>query len=284
MTMNKLFQHQVEMLETTTAQFDMVMNAIKHNTTIKHYHYGDDKEGSEDDSDDDNNDDGNDDNNDDGNEGKQDDANDDGNEGKQDDANDDNNDDGNEGSQDDKGETYEISLGYVGPSSGFTKPITISADQSDTIQTMKAKMVACANSKGFTTDTFNVIRNGKFMDHEPWRRVAEYGFTGKWSYAVRLCGGGKRARAVTFGLQDDHVRDDDHNVVKKCFEFQAPSFKNWIAKLGPADLDNMARIVKSYKTTPDKIPGHAASLVAEMIELEAWALKNAVFYRVNSYS
>jgi hypothetical protein len=88
------------------------------------------------------------------------------------------------------GEEHEITLTHAGPSSGFTEPIVIFVGQTDTVETLKEKMVAFANSEGFKTDTFRVFRNGKGLDSEPWRRVAEYGFTGKWCYTIKVKGGG----------------------------------------------------------------------------------------------
>ena len=81
-------------------------------------------------------------------------------------------------------------------------------------------------------------------------------------------GGGNRARNIVTTAADAVVMYGDHEIVRACFMYQAPSIKQWIAWLSMGSLLQFISITKSYARSPLLIPLQAGRLIAEVAAAE----------------
>ena len=69
-------------------------------------------------------------------------------------------------------------------------PINLTVSHTDTIESLKAKLAEAAEGEPYD---FSIIRNGKRLDDEPYRRVLEWGSDvsgAQWGYLLKTLGGG----------------------------------------------------------------------------------------------
>ena len=146
-------------------------------------------------------------------------------------------------------------------------------DQTTTIEELKIMIItAHANM----ADGFRLCYCGKEV--EDIRRVAEYLMVQDpkpFIAVVKLRGGGKRARLPEISENDMKTKSSDLEEVKSAMSFSCTGFKKFT--IGLDDLGPLKGLLKTYKSTPDKIPFYAAALTKEMVALEAHVFKMCFF-------